>query len=55
MTITTSEANPAEDADPSAPSTVVESISAAPATRSGHTEGSMYSCPVCRRAESRET
>jgi hypothetical protein len=53
--MTTSEANPAEDVVPSAPPTLVESVSAAPATNSVHTEGSMYACPACREVERHES
>lgn len=53
MTMTTSEAIPAEDVVPSVPPTLVEGDSAEPATRPVHAEGSMYACPACRQVEDR--
>jgi hypothetical protein len=55
MTMTTSEANRAEDVVPSVPPTLVESGSAAPATKSVHADGSVYTCPACRKVENPET
>lgn len=52
MTMTTTEADPAEDVAPGAPPTLVEVGSAAPA--SAHAGGSVYTCPACRQAEGKE-
>ena len=52
MTMTTSEADTADDVVPSVPPTLVESGSAAPTTESVHAGGSVYTCPTCRQAES---
>jgi len=52
MTMTTTEADPAEDVVIGAPPTLVEAGSAPPA--SAHAAGSMYACPACRRVEDRK-
>jgi len=52
MTMTTSEADPAEGVVTSVPPTLVEAGSAPPA--SAHAGGSMYACPACRQLEDRE-
>jgi len=52
MTMTTSEADPAEDVVAGASPTLVE-VGSAPPT-SAHAGGSVYTCPTCRQADAKE-
>jgi len=52
MTMTTSEADPAQDMAPGVPPTLVEVGSAAP--DSEHAGGSVYTCPACRQVEDKK-
>jgi len=52
MTMTTSEADPAQDVASAVAPALVEVGSAAP--DSAHAAGSVYTCPACRQAEAKE-